>query len=688
MPRNITVTFSDGSQHIYQNAPDNLTPEAVKTRAQKEFKKTVTALDGGRSAQPPSTLGEDIVSGFQAPFKKLAETVSADYQRRSTATAPKSLGEFVKGSIQDITGTAQVLGGIGEVLTAPIQAGARAIAGQVAQLPLQAYSPATASVGKTGVQFNAPVPLNYEQTKAQTETGLLTALSAGMPGAGKIAKVAQTASIGASPQARAALSGMAQRPVPRTAAPVVAAPEAAVVPPGVQPSIVTAAEAAAPEAGRVFQAGERFGAKGSVGAASLEEAAIREQRAAELPIPVELASYQKSRNFADQQRARELAKNSEVGEPIRQQLSDQQETVRQNFEQFVEGTGSNIWNDPYAKGSVLSETVKKFAASEKTRMGDLFKKAREAGELREPIGYAPLKEFLDAQTETTKTTLAPVLKHAEELLAKEDPTGSGVISLNALEDIRRSINKVVQPGTPNSVFGKDLKALIDQATENAGGDVYKAARKARVKYREDFEDISLVNQIMGTKKNSADRVVAHEKLIERILSTTTPVDSLKHVKSIMDRAGPDGAQAWRELQGATYEYIRDQAYKNIAKDEQGNINISPDALNKAIKTLESGGKMDILLGKQGAELMRTVNLLTQDLFTAPPGSVNNSNTSSALLNALDKVAMYAASNIPVAGKFIGPILSPLRTQLTKNEVQKLIQTQPTTPPALTQEPPQ
>lgn len=647
----------------------------------KDAQKLAQMYKAARDAEAaPATLGEDIVSGFQTPFKKLAETVSADYQRRSTATAPKSLGEFVKGSIQDITGTAQVLGGIGEVLTAPIQAGARAIAGQVAQLPLQAYSPATATVGKTGVQFNAPVPLNYEQTKAQTETGLLTALSAGMPGAGQIAKVAQTASIGASPQARAALSGMAQRPVPRTAAPVVAAPEVA--------PIATAAETATPEAGRVFQAGERFGAKGSVGAASLEEAAIREQRAAELPIPIELASYQKSRNFADQQRARELAKNSEVGEPIRQQLSDQQETVRQNFEQFVEGTGSNIWNDPYAKGSVLSETVKKFAASEKTRMGDLFKKAREAGELREPIGYAPLKEFLDAQTETTKTTLAPVLKHAEELLAKEDPTGSGVISLNALEDIRRSINKVVQPGTPNSVFGKDLKALIDQATENAGGDVYKAARKARVKYREDFEDISLVNQIMGTKKNSADRVVAHEKLIERILSTTTPVDSLKHVKSIMDRAGPEGAQAWRELQGATYEYIRDQAYKNIAKDEQGNINISPDALNKAIKTLESGGKMDILLGKQGAELMRTVNLLTQDLFTAPPGSVNNSNTSSALLNALDKVAMYAASNIPVAGKFIGPILSPLRTQLTKNEVQKLIKTDRPAQLTLTQEPPQ
>lgn len=602
-------------------------------------------------AAPVNTLA-NVVAGYQryspTPYRDVAERAATAIGLPERGTSGTDL--LAQQIIEGATGAALTAGG---------------------GMAVQGARGLTGAVGKALAQ--QPIA-----TTVAGAAGAGTAEATRQAGGGPIAQTAAGLTAGISPFAATGLIGMAKRTVP-SARPTVAA---------ATPVVATAAETATPEAGRVFQAGERFGAKGSVGAASLEEAAIREQRAAELPIPVELASYQKSRNFADQQRARELAKNSEVGEPIRQQLSDQQETVRQNFEQFVESSGSNIWNDPYAKGSVLSETVKKFAASEKTRMGDLFKKAREAGELREPIGYAPLKEFLDAQTETTKTTLAPVLKHAEELLAKEDPTGSGVISLNALEDIRRSINKVVQPGTPNSVFGKDLKALIDQATENAGGDVYKAARKARVKYREDFEDISLVNQIMGTKKNSADRVVAHEKLIERILSTTTPVDSLKHVKSIMDRAGPDGAQAWRELQGATYEYIRDQAYKNIAKDEQGNINISPDALNKAIKTLESGGKMDILLGKQGAELMRTVNLLTQDLFTAPPGSVNNSNTSSALLNALDKVVMYAASNIPVAGKFIGPILSPLRTQLTKNEVQKLIKTDRPAQPTLTQEPPQ
>lgn len=48
MPRNITVTLEDGTKHIYQDAPDDVTPEQVSARAQKEFGKSVTALDGGR----------------------------------------------------------------------------------------------------------------------------------------------------------------------------------------------------------------------------------------------------------------------------------------------------------------------------------------------------------------------------------------------------------------------------------------------------------------------------------------------------------------------------------------------------------------------------------------------------------------------------------------------------------------
>ena len=57
MPRDITVTFDDGTSHIYRGAPDDVTPDAVQARAAKEFGKTVKSLDGGRQAAPAAPVG-------------------------------------------------------------------------------------------------------------------------------------------------------------------------------------------------------------------------------------------------------------------------------------------------------------------------------------------------------------------------------------------------------------------------------------------------------------------------------------------------------------------------------------------------------------------------------------------------------------------------------------------------------
>lgn len=602
-------------------------------------------------AAPVNTLA-NVVAGYQryspTPYRDVAERTATAIGLPERGTSGTDL--LAQQIIEGATGAALTAGGGMAVQ------GARGLTGAVgkalAQQPI-----ATTVAGAAGAGAS-------EATR--------------QAGGGPVAQIAAGLTAGISPFAATGLAGMVKRTVPG-ARPTVAA---------ATPEVVTTAETAAPEVGRVFQAGERFGAKGSVGAASLEEAAIREQRAAELPIPIELAQFQKSRNFADQQRARELAKNNEVGGPIREKLAEQQDILRQNFENFVDGTGSNVWVDPYAKGVILDETLSKLAKTEKTRIRDLYKKAGEAGELREPVPYASVLEFIDGQTPTTRDTLAPILSAVKEELLQNDPTGSGVIPLGALEDVRKAINQKVQFGTPNAAYGGDLKRIIDEVTASAGGDVYKQARAARVKFREDFEDIGLVREIIGTKKNSADRVVAYENLVNRIISPGTPFDSLKHVKSLMDRAGPEGQQAWRELQGATYEHLRDQAYKGITRDETGGVVISPAALNTAIRNLESGGKMDLILGKQGAELMRTVNALAQDLFTAPPGAINASGTSSALLNALDKMGMMALSKAPIVGPVVGTIRSALDKELTKLEVQKLIKTDRPAPLTLTQEPPQ
>lgn len=76
MARNITVTFDDGTSHVYQNAPDNLTPDMVQTRAQKDFGKTVKSLDGGRAAASSEIPAPRKERGFFETIGAPIEAVS------------------------------------------------------------------------------------------------------------------------------------------------------------------------------------------------------------------------------------------------------------------------------------------------------------------------------------------------------------------------------------------------------------------------------------------------------------------------------------------------------------------------------------------------------------------------------------------------------------------------------------
>jgi hypothetical protein len=211
------------------------------------------------------------------------------------------------------------------------------------------------------------------------------------------------------------------------------------------------------------------------GAMSTSEQTIRAQRAAELPVPIELARFQRTRDFVEQQRARELAKNNAVGGPIRDRMAQQQDELRQNFERFIEGTGSEVWNNPYEQGGVISDALGTLAKRERTRTNALYRRAEKAGEMREPVSYQELNDFISQQTPTTREKLAPVLKTVEEQILANDPNKTGMMALNQMEDIRKLINKVASPGTPDASFGRDMRIIIDNATKDAGGDVYKQA---------------------------------------------------------------------------------------------------------------------------------------------------------------------------------------------------------------------
>ena len=101
MPRNITVTFGDGTTHTYQNAPDDVTPDSVQARAEKEFSKSVMSLDGGRATtgstqpgtmdayttrRPPPKRG--IFDALSAPFEMGMELSQKPRAEQAAFIAP------------------------------------------------------------------------------------------------------------------------------------------------------------------------------------------------------------------------------------------------------------------------------------------------------------------------------------------------------------------------------------------------------------------------------------------------------------------------------------------------------------------------------------------------------------------------------------------------------------------------
>lgn len=100
MARTVTVTLDDGTQHTYQNIPDDVTPDQVSKRASSDFNKTVTHIDGGRSSPAQQSISDvpqaPMQAAQEAPISPPASP--AEFDARKAATNEPSLYEKVKGA--------------------------------------------------------------------------------------------------------------------------------------------------------------------------------------------------------------------------------------------------------------------------------------------------------------------------------------------------------------------------------------------------------------------------------------------------------------------------------------------------------------------------------------------------------------------------------------------------------------
>jgi hypothetical protein len=129
---------------------------------------------------------------------------------------------------------------------------------------------------------------------------------------------------------------------------------------------------------------------------------------------------------------------------------------------------------------------------------------------------------------------------------------------------------------------------------------------------------------------------------------------MNKLRSTLLRAGPEGKQAWTDLKAGGMRFIKDSSFSPSQKDSAGNPLLSPDKLQRTVKSLDQDGKLEALYGKRQAQVLRDLADLSTDIYTAPPGAVNFSNTASALQVALDSFGTWAVTGIP------GPAATSLR----------------------------
>ena len=385
-----------------------------------------------------------------------------------------------------------------------------------------------------------------------------------------------------------------------------------------------------------------------MGAAEVDSARLRIERGNQLLIPMgdDMTKSQITRNPADVMFERETAKNPEFGAPLQEKYALHNEKLQRNLQAEVDQTGAEmVGMDAPEFGKIVSDTIGKYRKERYQDVSDTYKAAQDAGELAQPVSYKSINDliFKETQGRPTKKAQNPLYAIVEEELKANDPKGTGLIPVNAMEDIRKLINEEADPTKKGSIrLGKQLKKEIDKATENAGGDLYKKARAKNEAFEAEFEDQGIIRDITRLKKGTSDRVVPLESLAEKLVFKGTGAD-VKAVFATLEKMGPEGQQIANELRGYAADKIREQATKGVGRDINGKPYVSTAELDKQINALDKSGKLDFLFGKQQAERYRTLNEFTKDLQTTPQGTVNTSGTTSTMLAALGEMALTGAT---------------------------------------------
>lgn len=386
-----------------------------------------------------------------------------------------------------------------------------------------------------------------------------------------------------------------------------------------------------------------------VGAAEVPEAVARTQMAQQLRVPIELRKGQATRDLGQQQFEAETMKTypEDLGKPLIQSQETQNAKIGQNLDAYVDATGAKVANEFYLRptGEAVDNALRETATKSKNAYKSAYKIARESEEGQQLVDVSPIINKLG--TMEAEAVNAPVINSAKMKL--EQLSKDGKITLNDIEEVRKMVNRLSGDNPSNMAFGGDIKGMIDAVTENAGGDLFKEARRLRTKFANEFENVGLIDDLLKTKPNSKDRIVALEDVFNHSVMQSD-LDSLMALGRTLKKT-EKGQQAWRELQGQGIENLRSAITKNIETDSLGQRTFNPKQFDVMVKNLDKSGKLDYLYGKSGAQEIRNLRDVAIAV-NSPVKGINTSNTASAMDKVLNGILKKTIGKVPFGGALV------------------------------------
>jgi hypothetical protein len=408
----------------------------------------------------------------------------------------------------------------------------------------------------------------------------------------------------------------------------------------------------------VAPAPTQTGARVSAGAAATPEALRRTTTAETLPVPVTLTKGAATRDAQQLAFEKEQIK-SDLGGPLRQRAEENNLQALQNFDALVDMTDAQLMDLSSTGGAVVKSLTEGLTAA-KNRTRAAYKAAEKAGELENSVTLSTVVDYINENI--PEGDLAPILKAAQQKAiaigaAVPDENGRLVaqpITLRQAESLRQTFQRAGFEGA-DQFHGGSLKRAFDVETEGLGGDLYKKARQTRLEQARKFENRAIVARLIKNRKGMEDPQVAADQVFRKSILNSSP-EEITFLKRVLLTSGNDGQQAFKELQGATVRHLRDEATKGMGMDSQDRPLISPAKLHQSVQALDANGRLDVILGKKNAQIVRDLDDVVRYVTTVPPGTlVNSSGTAGTLLAAMAEAgATGALTGLPL------PVASGIR----------------------------